>query len=41
MYDLTGIATFKEYADRWEKYRENKVYNIIAFIVKAIQKIKE
>jgi hypothetical protein len=41
MYDLTGIPTFKEYADRWEKYRCNPIKKYCAFLVKIIQKLKE
>lgn len=41
LYDITNIDLFKDYADRFEKYSKNKFFRIKAFIVKAIQKIKE
>lgn len=41
MYDLTGIDDFKIYANKWEKYNNNKFYKFRAFIKKASQKIFE
>jgi hypothetical protein len=41
MYNLTSIATFKEYADRWERYRCNPFNKYRAFLVKVLQKLKE
>lgn len=41
MYALTGIERFKEYADLWEKRRNNKLCYARAFIAKAWQKIRE
>nr|WP_302829020.1 D-glucuronyl C5-epimerase family protein [uncultured Bacteroides sp.] len=41
MYDITGDIVFKEYADCWEKQYRNVLYKSLAFIVKAIQKIRE
>lgn len=41
MYDLTGDAIYKEYADKWEKYLNSPLKKARAFIVKAIQKILE
>jgi hypothetical protein len=41
LYDLTGNVEFEEYAKRWKGFKNNKIYMIAAFIVKAIQKLKE
>ena len=41
MYDITGDIVFKEYADCWERQYRNILCKSLAFIVKAIQKIKE
>lgn len=41
MYDLTGIEEFKYYADKWERYQNNRLYRKIAFVRKAMQKVFE
>lgn len=41
LYTLTGNEKFKEYAERWKTYYDCQYYRIKAFIVKALQKIKE
>lgn len=41
MYTLTGDKIFKEYADKWLKEQNNKLYYTRAFLTKAIQKIRE
>jgi hypothetical protein len=41
LYDLTGMVEFNAYAKRWMHLKNNKCYNIMAFVVKAIQKLKE
>lgn len=41
LYDLTEIASFKEYADRFAYYNKNKFYKIKAFMLKVVQKIRE
>lgn len=41
MYDITGDIVFKEYELCWEKQYRNVLYKSLAFIVKAIQKIRE
>ena len=41
MYDLTGKEIFKEYANRWQKQQRNVFCKSLAFLIKAIQKIKE
>ena len=41
MYQLTGLAVFNEYAMRWRKQQKNMICKTIAFVNKAIQKIKE
>jgi hypothetical protein len=41
LYDLTGMVEFNAYAKRWMRFKNNKCYNIMAFVVKAIQKLKE
>ena len=38
MYDLTDIITFKIYADKFQKYQNNRCYRIIAFFYKIWQK---
>ena len=40
-YDLTGKKIFKEYANRWQKQQRNVFCKSLAFLIKAIQKIKE
>ena len=39
MYDLTGRDEFKHYAERWDNFQHNRLYRIIAFCKKAIQKV--
>jgi hypothetical protein len=41
LYDLTGKVEFDAYAKRWDSFRKNKIYKLTAFVVKAIQKLKE
>ncbi len=41
MYDLTGVDEFKVYADKFQKYQENALYRIWAFVVKVLQKITD
>lgn len=41
MYKLTGMEVFQKYAQVWKKQQNNKCYKALAFIKKAIQKIKE
>lgn len=41
MYDLTGVDIFKEYAHKWQKQQQNVFCKSLAFIIKAIQKLKE
>lgn len=41
MYQLTGEDVFQQYAQLWKKQQNNKCYKVLAFIRKAIQKIKE
>lgn len=41
MYQLTGKDVFLQYAQLWKKQQNNKCYKALAFIEKAIQKIKE
>ncbi len=41
MYDLTGVAIYKNYADKWQKYQENWFYRKLAFVIKAFQKVFE
>lgn len=38
---VTGKATYKHYAERWERYLHNPVFTAIAFVKKAWQKIIE
>lgn len=38
MYDLTNKLTFKEYMNLWERQQSNKLFYIIAFIIKVYQK---
>jgi len=41
MHELFGCDAFGEYADKWERYQQNKIYFCLAFIVKVYQKISE
>jgi len=41
LYELTGEQKFRQYADIWSGYEKNRYYKIKAFMIKAIQKIKE
>lgn len=41
LYVLTGKVEFGAYAKRWDSFRKNKIYKLTAFVVKAIQKLKE
>ena len=41
MYELTGEEIFKEYSIRWEKQYNNIFCKTLAFVIKAIQKIRE
>ncbi len=41
MYQLTGGSLFSEYAIKWEKNEKNPLCKSLAFIKKAIQKLKE
>lgn len=41
MYQLTNEQIFKEYATIWEKQQQNFICRSMAFVKKAIQKIKE
>lgn len=41
MYELFGCDAFREYADKWDGYLQNKIYFCLAFIVKVYQKISE
>ncbi len=41
MYILTKKDEFKQYAERWRKQLKNPIYKGVAFIIKALQKIKE
>lgn len=39
LYEIFGIKNFKIYSEKWEKYQNNKLYKIIAMVVKLKQKI--
>lgn len=41
LYDITGKDIFAEYAQKWEKYLNNRYKKTKAFVVKALQKIVE
>lgn len=41
MFDLTGVEIFKEYATKWQYQQGNIFCKSFAFIIKAIQKIRE
>lgn len=41
MYQLTGHEVFRDYANRWEKQQKNQICKAMAFVKKAIQKIRE
>lgn len=41
MYDLFDRDVFKKYQLKWEKYEKNILYKMIAFIIKAKQKLSE
>lgn len=39
--ELTGEDKFKLYAEKFERYEKNKIYKTKAFIIKALQKVRE
>lgn len=39
LYDLFGIEEFKIYAEKWEKYQNNKISQFLSMIIKLKQKI--
>ena len=41
MYEITGIETFKFYADKWSMYRKSFIKKKYAFVKKVIQKVFE
>lgn len=41
MYILTGERIFDDYAKRWQRQQKNIACNTIAFVIKAIQKLRE
>lgn len=41
MYALTGIDPFNVYAKRWEHFQESSMNKFHAFVIKAVQKLKE
>ena len=41
MGSLTSNPLFISYADKWEGYQNNKLYSLVAFIKKVIQKLME
>ncbi len=41
LHDLTNNSLFFDYAQKFKKYQENRIYKIKAFIIKAYQKVKE
>lgn len=41
MYQLTNQRIFAEYAEKWSRYQENRLYKGLAFCMKAYQKIVE
>lgn len=41
MYQITGCMIFDDFAKKWEKYEKNPFFKTWAFIIKAVQKIKE
>ena len=41
LYMMTGNAVFDEYAKMWKKYQKSFIRSKLAFIQKAVQKIKE
>lgn len=41
MYDLTGEAIFKTYAEKWEEYERNPIKKSRAFVEKMMQKVLE
>ena len=41
MYQLTEHEVFRDYANRWEKQQKNQICKAMAFVMKAIQKIRE
>lgn len=41
MYLLTGHEVFRDYANRWERQQKNQICKAMAFVKKAIQKIRE
>lgn len=41
MYELTSKVEFKFYANRWDGFQKNWLFNKVAFFYKAIQKILE
>ena len=41
MYQLTGNEVFDKYAKRWSRQQKNIVCKSVAFVIKAIQKLRE
>ena len=41
MHQLTGHEIFRDYANRWEKQQNNQICKAMAFVKKAVQKIRE
>ena len=41
MYDLFGDDIYRQYSERWQKFALSRVKKTRAFIVKAIQKVRE
>lgn len=39
LYDLFEIKEFKIYAEKWEKYQNNKIYKFLSMIIKLKQKM--
>ncbi len=40
LYKMTNRRIFEEYANKWEKYMNNRLYKTKAFIIKSIFKLK-
>lgn len=41
LYELTDNSEYKNYAIKWEKYSNNKLFKIMAMLIKFIQKMKK
>ena len=39
LFKITGRTIFKEYAEKWEKYKKNRLFRNLALIYKSIFKI--